>query len=150
MAKSTNYKELRYTWAQWFNEAGAPMREDFKEYVKISNEAAVLNGLSDYGELWRSMYEDPNFIENMKKLWTKVEPLYSRLHEYTRFKLLEMYPGEMNENDPLIPAHLLGNMWAQSWVNLFDRIKPFPNVADLDITKKLRVNLHLILKCSHF
>lgn len=139
MATSINYKELEYTWTNWFNTVGAPMRKDFKKYVDISNEAAQMNGVSDYGELWRSMYDDPNFIQNMMVIWDKVEPLYSRLHEYTRHKLLEIYAGEVNEDDPLIPAHLLGNMWAQSWVNLFDRIKPFKNATDLNITERLKV-----------
>lgn len=143
MTKSTDFDELKYTWQQWYNKAGAPMREDFKKYVKISNEAAKLNGVEDYGELWRSMYEDPNFIENINAIWEKVEPLYDRLHEYTRFKLLEIYGDRMDETDPLIPAHLLGNMWAQSWVNLYERIRPFKEASDFDITRKLQVRYYI-------
>lgn len=136
MATSTDFNELKYTWTEWFNRA-APMRQDFKQYVQISNEAAILNGVKDYGELWRSYYEDPDFIENIQAIWQQIEPMYSRLHEYTRLKLLETYGTAMDENDPLIPAHLLGNMWAQSWVNLYDRIKPCKNATDFDITKGL-------------
>lgn len=146
MATSTNYDELKYTWTQWFDRAGAPMREDFKQYVEIVNEAAKLNGMDDYGELWRSYFEDPNFIDNVKTIWNEVEPLYSRLHEYTRFKLLKMYGNEMNEDDPLIPAHLLGNMWAQSWVNLYDRIKPFKHATDFNITKQLKTREYTALR----
>lgn len=116
------------------------MRNDFKKYVEISNEAAKLNGFEEYGELWRFAYEDPHFVENIKNIWKNVEPLYDQLHEYTRHKLLDLYGDEMDENDPLIPAHLLGNMWAQSWVNLYERIKPFKNSSNVDITKNLVVN----------
>ncbi len=33
-----------------------------------------------------------------------------------------------------IPAHLLGNMWAQSWNNLGDLLRPYPNKPDIDVT----------------
>lgn len=41
-------------------------------------------------------------------------------------------------DDGLIPAHVLGNMWAQSWVNLYDRIKPFPGGSSIDITENMK------------
>lgn len=44
----------------------------------------------------------------------------------------------MNYSNPNIPAHLLGNMWAQSWNNLYDMTKPFPNASLIDVTKKLQ------------
>lgn len=52
----------------------------------------------------------------------------------------------INSNDTLIPAHLLGNMWAQSWVNLYDRIKPFSTSSDIDITASLLRNNFTALK----
>lgn len=45
---------------------------------------------------------------------------------------------KVGRNDNNIPAHLLGNMWAQSWENLYERIKPFKNASDLDITASLQ------------
>lgn len=140
MATSTNFDELSYTWAMWHNSSGAPMRPLFKKYVEISNEAATLNGFADYGEMWRFKYEDDRFMENVNELWHQIEPLYNALHEYTRHKLLEIYGDRMNRSDPLIPAHLLGNMWGQSWVNLYERIKPFKDASDIDITRSLKVN----------
>lgn len=47
---------------------------------------------------------------------------------------------KIDRNDKNIPAHLLGNMWAQSWVSLYDRIKPFNTSSDLDITASLQRN----------
>lgn len=43
----------------------------------------------------------------------------------------------MDPDDKLIPAHLLGNMWAQSWVHLYDRIKPFKDGSSVDVTAKM-------------
>lgn len=44
---------------------------------------------------------------------------------------------KIDKNDTNIPAHLLGNMWGQSWINLYDRIKPFKNASDIDVTAAL-------------
>lgn len=146
MSTSKNFDELKYTWEQWHNKSGALMRKDYKKYVDISNEAARLNGFKDYGEMWRADYEDKEFIETIKKLWKRVEPLYDVLHTYTRLQLLKIWGNKMNAKDPLIPAHLLGNMWSQTWLNLFDRIKPFKNVVDVDITAALKKNNYTALK----
>lgn len=32
---------------------------------------------------------------------------------------------------------LLGNMWAQSWNNLYDMVVPFPDKPSLDITSAM-------------
>lgn len=91
MATSKNYDELEYTWKMWHNSTGPLMKPYYKKYIEMSNKAAKLNGYSDAGEMWRSKYEDPLFIENMKKIWQTVEPLYKELHEYTRNELIKIY-----------------------------------------------------------
>lgn len=140
MASSNDFEQLKYTWTQWHNKSGALMRDDYKKYVAIVNEAAKKNGYADYGEMWRAPYEDPNLIENMQTIWKQVEPLYNEIHSYTRRKLIELYPHKIDTSDPLIPGHLLGNMWGQSWVNLFERIKPYKDSSEIDITENLKVN----------
>lgn len=139
MAKSTHFDRLKYTWLMWHNSTGPKMRSHYKKYVEISNEAARLNNFTDYGDMWRDSFEDPNFLTNVEDIWNKVQPLYDALHEYTRHKLINIYGDKMDESDPLIPAHLLGNMWAQSWGNLYDRIKPFNTTSDIDINHALQV-----------
>ncbi len=37
-----------------------------------------------------------------------------------------------------IPAHLLGNMWAQSWNNLGSILTPYPNKPTLDVTDEMK------------
>lgn len=171
MAKSNNYDELEYLWTMWHNSTGPLMKPYYKKYIELSNKAATLNNFSDAGEMWRSKYEDPNFIENMKKIWKTVEPLYKELHEYTRNKLIKIYGksgvcgwfvetnvftiplfafallgDRIDRNDKNIPAHLLGNMWGQTWMNLYDRIKPYDNSSDLDVTASLQRNNYTALK----
>lgn len=134
MAKSDNFDELEYTWNEWHNSTGPLMKPYFKKYIELSNKAAKLNGYNDAGEMWRAKYEDPHFIENLKKLWHTVEPLYKELHQYTRNKLIKIYGkrmlyilnkfnrltsfstsvwissigDRMDPNDKNIPAHLCG------------------------------------------
>lgn len=140
MATSYHFDRLKYTWLMWHNSVGPKVRSHYKKYVEISNEAARLNNFSDYGDMWRANFEDPNFLVNVENIWKMVQPLYDALHEYTRYKLIDIYGTKMNTSDPLIPAHLLGDMWAQKWGSLYDRIKPFKNSSDIDINNALQVH----------
>jgi peptidyl-dipeptidase A len=36
-----------------------------------------------------------------------------------------------------IPAHLLGNMWAQEWSDVYDLVAPYPRAPSLDVGRKL-------------
>lgn len=45
ISSSTDYDELTYIWSAWRNASGAKMREHYKTYVSLSNEAAKANGL---------------------------------------------------------------------------------------------------------
>lgn len=145
MAVSEDFDELAYIWKEWRDASGKNMRDDYKVYVELSNKAAAMNGMSDYGAMWRESYEDENFIENIDKMWSEVEPLYNELHTYVRRKLNKIYGDKMDPESNLIPAHLLGNMWAQSWINLYDRTKPFEDGSSIDITETLKVNIHFKL-----
>lgn len=44
----------------------------------------------------------------------------------------------MNYSEENIPAHLLGNMWSQSWEYLYDRTKPYKNGSLIDVTDKMQ------------
>ena len=37
----------------------------------------------------------------------------------------------------MIPAHLLGNMWAQQWDAVYDLLAPYPGVGNLDVDAAL-------------
>lgn len=75
MATSTNYDELQYLWQQWYDHSGKQMRNDYKFYVPLMNEAAHLNGFSDASKMWQSAYEDTSFVENMNNLWLEIQPI---------------------------------------------------------------------------
>jgi peptidyl-dipeptidase A len=90
--------------------------------------------------MWRSGYDMPadEFSKELDRLWQQVRPLYVSLHSYARWKLAEKYGKDVvSENEP-IPAHLLGNMWAQEWNNIYPLLAPPVTGAGGDLTAALR------------
>jgi peptidyl-dipeptidase A len=73
------------------------------------------------------------FSAELERLWTQVEPLYKELHAYVRHKLIAKYGAEAERKDGMIPSHLLGNMWAQEWGNVYDIVAPPATPATYDI-----------------
>uniref|UniRef100_A0A4W5R621 Angiotensin-converting enzyme n=1 Tax=Hucho hucho TaxID=62062 RepID=A0A4W5R621_9TELE len=134
MAESRDYNELLFAWQGWRNASGRELRQDYKRYVQLANKAATLNGHSDNGAFWRSLYETPTFEEDLEHLWKELEPLYLNVHAYVRRSLYKKYGGKhINVRGP-IPAHLLGNMWAQTWSGIMDLAIPYPDATQVDAT----------------
>ena len=65
-------------------------------------------------------------------------PLYEQLHCYVRAQLVEEYGEDIVSPTGPIPAHLTGNMWAQSWENIYPLVTPFPDEPDVDYTEALQ------------
>ncbi|KAK6617495.1 hypothetical protein RUM44_005083 [Polyplax serrata] len=135
--KSRDPDELRYYWSEWRNAAGKPVREMYKEYVKLSNEAAVLNNFTDTSQFWLKDYEADDFKEQVEELWEQVKPLYLQLHAYVRRRLRERYGDKHVSRVGPIPAHLLGNVWAQTWTNVADFTIPYPGKKSMDVTESM-------------
>ncbi|MFZ1083617.1 MAG: M2 family metallopeptidase [Terracidiphilus sp.] len=125
MAASRDPKELATLWAGW-HQVGPPMRNDYARLAELSNQGARELGFADTGALWRSQYDmtPEEFQAEIERLWTQVEPLYRELHTYVRRKLIEKYGDAARRPDGMIPGHLLGNMWAQEWGNIYDVVAP--------------------------
>ena len=137
LANSRNPKELLDLWTGWHNNA-RPMRGDYRRFVELANEGAKELGFADTGAMWRSKYDMPpdEFAKEVDRLWQQVKPLYDSLHTYARKRLREKYGAAVPKEGP-IPAHLLGNMWAQSWENVYPLMAP-PNAdPGYDLTKIL-------------
>jgi len=105
---------------------GKPMRGDYARLAELSNQGARELGFADTGSLWRSQYDmtPEEFSADIERLWKQVEPLYLELHTYVRHKLIEKYGDAARRPDGMIPGHLLGNMWAQEWGNIYDVVAP--------------------------
>uniref|UniRef100_A0A9L0S5M0 Angiotensin-converting enzyme n=1 Tax=Equus caballus TaxID=9796 RepID=A0A9L0S5M0_HORSE len=139
MATSRDQKELLWAWQGWRDAVGPQVRMTFERYVQLSNKAAKLNGYEDMGALWQSMYESDTLEQDLEHLYQELQPLYLNLHAYVRRALHRHYGPELIDLRGPIPAHLLGNMWAQSWVNILDLVLPFPKKPLDDITRNMKV-----------
>ena len=134
MARERDYERLLGAWLGWHDTA-APMRPKYARFVELANAGAVEIGFADLGELWKSGYDMPpaDFEAEAERLWNQVKPLYEQLHCHVRDKLADHYGEDQVPRDGLIPAHLLGNIWAQEWGTLYDLLEPVPGVAQFDI-----------------
>lgn len=148
MAQLDDAEELEYYWTEWRDVSGKLMKENYTEYIRLLNKAAVdpYNGFPDAGAMWVDAYTEStlnytaqDFKEEINSLWTQIEEFYKELHAYVRHKLKKKY-GDVVDSE-FIPAHLLGNMWAQSWENIYELVAPYPEVAIPDITQSLEDNI---------
>lgn len=138
LTNDRGYDAQLEAWLGW-RTVSRPMRDDYMRFAELMNEGARELGFDDTGHLWRSGYDmDADaFYEEADRLWNQVSPLYEALHCHVRAELNERYGDERVPADGAIPAHLLGNMWAQSWDNLYPWLEPYAGVSDLDITGAL-------------
>ena len=138
LESSRNYDELLDAWTGWHSTA-RPLRADYARYVELANDGARGFGYEDLGAMWRSNYDmsAEEFKREAARLYGQVQPLYKELHCYTRNKLQQKYGAEKVPSGKPIPAHLLGNMWAQQWDAVYDLLEPYPGVSSLDVDAAL-------------
>ena len=139
MAESRDPDALLEAWNGW-RRVSPPMKDLYARQVELANEGAVELGFSDLGTMWRSAYDMPpaDFPAELDRLWGEVKPLYEALHCHARAKLGEQYGTDLVPQDGPIPAHLLGNMWAQDWSNIYPLVAPSEEVSSYDLTAILR------------
>ena len=125
LAESRDPAKLKDAWLGWHAQSPA-YKQNYVDFVALSNKGAREMGFADTGALWRSNYDMPpqEFAAEMERLWQQVKPLYDSLHTYTRHKLRQQYGADQVPAQGPIPAHLFGNMWSQSWNNLYPILKP--------------------------
>jgi peptidyl-dipeptidase A len=78
------------------------------------------------------------FERDLERLWGQVRPLYDALHAYVRGRLRRVYGAALIPERGPIPAHLLGNMWAQSWGNVYPLVAPKESDPGYDLTERLK------------
>lgn len=138
MATSRDYEEQLDAWLGW-RTVSPPMRDDYQRFVELTNAGAQELGYANLAEMWQSGYDmaPADFDAETARLWDQVAPLYEDLHCYVRRELSETYGEDRVPLDAPIPAHLLGNMWSQSWSNIYDLVEPYPEVEAPDVTSAL-------------
>lgn len=139
MAQSHDPAVLKDVWMGWHQQA-SKYKDSYVNYVAVSNKGAREMGFADTGALWRSQYDMSSdaFEADTERLWQQVKPLYDSLHQYVRLKLRQTYGPDVVPLTGPIPAHLFGNMWSQSWENLYPIVKPQEQAASLDVGAVLK------------
>ena len=125
LAASRNPAETKAIYEGW-RTISPGMRADYARLVSLANEGARELGSSDAGAIWRSWYDMPpaEFAKETDRLWSQVEPFYKNLHCYVRARLSDKYGAAVQPRTGPIRADLLGNMWSQSWGNIYDVVAP--------------------------
>lgn len=138
MATERDPTLLLEMWEGWRTVA-PPMKGLYEEQAVLANEGARELGFEDVSDLWRGSYDMPadDFALELDRLWGQVKPFYDALHCHVRAELGEEYGTDVVPQDKPIPAHLLGNMWGQSWGNIYDIVKPEQKLEVIDVTKAL-------------
>ena len=138
LAESRDTDELIEAWEGW-RSISVPLRRRYERFVEIANAGAVELGFGDVGAMWRSTYDMPPdaFRGELDRLWDQVRPLYESLHCLVRAELGDAYGTAIVPPDGPIPAHLLGNMWAQGWGNVIDLVTPDDIGSGINLTRQL-------------
>ncbi len=130
---------LRDLWIGWRSFA-PQLRPKYARMVELANKGSEEIGFKDVGVLWRSNYDmsPEQFSAELERLWNQLRPLYLSLHAYVRSQLVKKYgPQVVPPNGP-IPAHLLGNIWAQDWTNIYDLLDVPGKNSGIDLTPILK------------
>jgi len=135
LTESRDPELLQDVWEGW-HRVGRAVRPDFVRYVELANRGAAELGFPDTGAMWRSKYDmEPDaFAREVDRLWSEVEPLYRSLHAFVRNGLRKHYGDDRVPARGPIPAHLLGNMWAQAWDGTLPLLGLPPGATDIDLT----------------
>jgi peptidyl-dipeptidase A len=139
MSTSRDPETLKEVWTGWHS-ISPPMRQRYARFVDLSNQGAREIGFKDTGSLWRAGYDmtPDEFSADLERLWNQVKPLYLALHTFVRWKLAEKYGPNVVSPDGPIPAHLLGNPWAQEWGNVYDLLGVKEDKAGVNVTELLK------------
>ena len=151
LAESRDLNELLDAWRGWHT-ISVPMKPRYARFVELSNEGARGLGFADAGAMWRAGYDmsADAFAADMDRVWNQLRPLYLSLHAYVRAKLVEKYGASVVPPSGPIPAHLLGNMWAQEWGTIYDIVAPKGTTSSVDVTQLLKAKNVDELQMVHY
>ena len=139
---SRNPDVLQEAWEGW-RTISPVMAPEYARMVEIATAGANELGYDNVADMWLSQYDMPpeEMEAEVERLWEQVSPLYDELHCYVRGELNDYYGDEVQPASGPIRADLLGNMWAQSWQNIYGIVAPEDLAGpSYDLTTQLREN----------
>ena len=130
LVTSTDAGERRKIW-EVAKQTGPALKAGIDQLRDLRNEVARE---MDYDSFFALQVDDygmsvDEMMAMMERFNADLKPLYEQLHTWTKYELAERYgrdaPG-------LIPAHWIGNRWAQAWPGLSTGIDLDALVKDKD------------------
>jgi peptidyl-dipeptidase A len=125
LRKSRNLKERERAWTV-SKEIGRPLKPGLVELQSLRNQVAREMGYASFFALQVADYgmTVPEMMALVDGMLAAVAPIYDGLHCYAKHTLAERYKQSVPR---LIPAHWIGNRWAQAWPGLVENtsLDPF-------------------------
>ncbi|KAL4710805.1 hypothetical protein ACJJTC_009354 [Scirpophaga incertulas] len=137
MSHSRDWDELQHVWTEWRRNTGRRIRDLYEQLVDLTNQAARLNNFTDASAYWMFPYETTSLRQDVEDVWEQIKPLYNLLHAYVRRRLRESYGPERISRSAPIPAHILGDMWGQSWASIVPTTLPYPGKTLVDVSPEM-------------
>lgn len=124
-------------------EVGSVLRDGIVELRGLRNGVAREMGYEDFFQFQVSNYgmTTDEMIALLDRLIEETRPLYRQLHCWARYELGRRYG--VSDPPPLIPAHWIGNRWAQNWPGLVDGV-------DMDALIQGRESTWLVEQAERF
>ena len=118
LASLNNLDQRRLMW-ETSKQTGPALRKGLLEVRDLRNRVAQELGYSSYFHLQVADYgmSVDELMKLMDRTVDDVQPLYEQLHLYARRKLAARFKQPVPQT---IPAHWLGNRWAQAWPGLVE------------------------------
>jgi len=117
---SRDVKERQHIW-EVSKQTGPALKPGLIELRRLRNELAQEMGYDSFFALQIADYgmTVDEMMEMMKGFQTDLRPLYEQVHGWAKHELAAKYKQPVPEK---IPAHWLGNRWAQAWPGLTETV----------------------------
>ena len=155
MRTSRDADELLELWIGW-RDVSPPMKPLYERQVEIGNQGARQLGYDNLSTFWRSKYDmaPDAFAADADLQWSKVKPFYDALHCHVRAELNDYYGNDVVPATGSIPAHVLGNQWAQDWSAVYDLVAPQSSALGYDLNQLVEDNVedaqHMVRIAENF
>ena len=123
LRSSRDLRERKHIW-EVSKQVGPALKPGLIELRSLRNQVAQEMGYDSFFALQVADYgmTVAEMMQLMEKFQKELKPLYEQVHCWTKYKLAERYGQPPPQR---IPAHWIGNRWAQAWPGLTE-------AADLD------------------
>ncbi|CDW52722.1 Peptidase M2 domain containing protein [Trichuris trichiura] len=119
-ANARDEAELRRYWEEWYHVKtnDTVILNNFERMVKLYHNGSVSMNYTDIVSRWEDQYRSDVFLDFSLEKWAnesffKLLPLYEELHAYVKYQV------DKTSDKLAIAAHLVGDLFAESWQNIY-------------------------------